>query len=411
MSKLKYIILLLIVILGRTAWTQDAASTAGTSSILLLRFGPNPRVAGLSEAFTAVVDDETALFYNPAGLANINSGMVSLNHTEWFEDIRIDNIAFGYEISRDIGIGAGLIHMWMPGIEGTNSQGQSIGSIDVSSSIVNLGMSYKFNSAFSAGLGVKYFQDKLAENSASGVGFDVGFLLKTFISGLSTGLSIQNIGGKISYDIEKQKIPLTLRGGLAYKIYSSNILISLDVVKSIDTDVNIHFGAEYVFRNQFSIRIGNRFDQTEMFTPSFGAGFHFNQQYNLYYAFANYANLGGTHRMGFTFYFKSAAKTKKPRELYSPSTPIALIPPSNLALEISDEELLVSWDRVAGVQYNVYAKHSSQEKWSNLNKSPLYNNSMKFKKPLLSGTYSFRVSSLYGGKESSFSKEVSVNVE
>ncbi len=411
MSKLKFIILLLIVILGRTAWTQDAASTAGTSSILLLRFGPNPRVAGLSEAFSAVADDETALFYNPAGLSNIKSGMISLSHTEWFEDIRIDNITFGYDLSRDFGVGLGLTHMWMPGIEGVNSLGQSMGTIDVSSSIINLGMSYKFNSAFSAGLGVKYFQDKLAEFSASGVGFDVGFFLKTVIPGLTTGLSVQNIGGEISYDIEKQKIPLTLRGGLAYKIYSSNILISLDVVKSIDTNVDIHFGSEYIFRNQFSIRVGNRFSQTELFTPSFGAGFHFNQQYNLYYTFANYANLGGTHRMGFTFYFESGAKTKKPRQLYSPSTPIVLIPPPNLGVKIFGEKLHVSWDRVAGVQYNVYAKHSSQKKWSKLNKSPLYNNSMDFKKPLLSGTFSFRVSSLHGGKESSFSKEASINVE
>jgi hypothetical protein len=411
MSKLKYIILLLIVIWGHPGWTDDASTIAGTSSILLLRFGPNPRVAGLSEAFSAVADDETALFYNPAGLSNIKSGIVSLSHTEWFEDIRIDNIAFGYEISRDIGIGAGLTHMWMPGIEGKNSLGQSIGSIDVSSSVANLGVSYNLHPALSMGLGVKYFQDKLASYSASGVGFDLGFLLKTFISGLSTGLSVQNIGGGISYDKEKQKIPLTIRGGLAYKIYSSNILISLDVVKSIDTDVNVHFGAEYILLNQFSISIGNRFSQTELFTPAFGAGFHFNQQYHLYYTFANYENLGGIHRMGFSFYFKSAAKTKKPRQLYSPGTPVVLIPPPNLSVEISGEELHLAWNRVAGVQYNVYAKHSSQEKWSKLNKSTLYNNSMQFKKPLLSGTYFFRVSSVYNGKESSYSKEVNINVE
>ena len=82
-----------------------------------------------------------------------------------------------------------------------------------------------------------------------------------------------------------------------------------------------------------------------------------------------------------------------------------------MKVEFSEEEMHVSWGRVPGVQYNVYAKHSSQEKWSKLNKSPLYNNSMKFKKPLLPGTYSFRVSSMHNGKESSFSKEVKINVE
>jgi hypothetical protein len=87
------------------------------------------------------------------------------------------------------------------------------------------------------------------------------------------------------------------------------------------------------------------------------------------------------------------------------------VPPTDLAVKVSGSELNISWARVAGVQYNVYGKHSTQDKWIKLNKSTLYNNSMKFKKPAAQGVFSFRVSSTFGGKESKYSKEVNIHVD
>ncbi len=363
-------------------------------------------MAGLSEAFAALVDDENALYYNPGGLNNLKSGVISLNHSEWFEDIRVDNIIFGYDLSKKFAMGLGLVHMWMPGLEGKDNFGRSLGSFDVTSSVANLGFSYKFNVAFSMGVAVKYFQDKLGDYSATGVGFDAGFYLRTAISGLSAGLVVQNLGGEVTYDQVPQKIPLTYRGGLAYKLYSANTIFSLDVVKSIDTDYNINFGAEYMFQKQFSLRIGNRFSQQQAFTPSFGVGFHIQQQYNFFYAFSNYTDLGGSHRLGFTFNFNRPKVRVRTNLTYDSSQPVSLVPPVNLNVNISDQKLNISWDRVSGVQYNVYARHSSSQKWVKLNDSPLYNNSLQFKTPLALGTYHFRVNSVYKGKESSYSKEV-----
>jgi hypothetical protein len=390
---------------------QDSSPDAGAASVLLLRFGPNPRVAGLSEAFTGIADDENALYYNIAGLPYLKSGVVSLNHTEWFEDIRMENLTLGHYFSKKLGMAAGITHMWMPGIEGRDNLGQPIGSIDVSSSVLNVGIGYKIIPALSIGFGAKYFQDKLASYSTNGFGFDAGLMFKTFVSGLSAGLAVQNFGGKVTYDSEEQKIPLTYRGGLVYKLYNPGIQIAADVVKSIDTDYQVNFGVEYVFRNQFSLRIGNRFSSQESFTPSFSAGFNFKRQFYLDYTFVNYTDLGGSHRLGFSYHFNQKTHRSRSSAYYDSSKPVSLVPPMNVGVNISGNELKVSWDRVAGVQYNVYARHSSKDKWIKLNKSPLYNNSMKFKKPAAKGIYYFKVSSLYAGKESKHSKEVNIHVD
>lgn len=365
----------------------------------------------MGNAFTGLADDEYSLYYNPAGLSNMTSDAVSLNHTAWFEDIRIDNITFGYNLLKSFGIGAGITYMWMPRLEGMDNNGQPTGKLDVSSSVANLGLSYKVNSYLNIGLGIKYFQDKLATYAASGTSFDLGILVKNIVPGFSTGLSVQNLGDKVSYDREKQNIPLTIRGGISYKIYSPNILLSLDVSKSIDTDFALLFGVEYLIADNFSLRMGNRFTQIELFTPSFGIGFHFNQQYHLFYTFSNYADLGGTHRIGFSYRFGTVGKVRLSQLSYGSSQIVNNIPPENLEVKIDNEELVLSWNRVTGVQYNAYAKHSSTNKWIKLNKTPLYNNTLTYKKPVTPGNYFFRVCSLYKDKESSFSKEVFIYVK
>jgi len=410
MKTTKVILILCIISFAGKILAQESSPGAGTASVLLLRFGPNPRVAGLSEAFTGISDDENALYYNIAGLPYLKSGIVSLNHTEWFEDIRMDNITLGHYLSKNLGIGAGFTHMWMPGIEARDNLGQSTGTVDVTSSVFNLGIAYKIIPSLSLGLGAKYFQDKLANYSTSGFGFDAGVMVKTFVTGLSAGLAVQNFGGKINYDTEDQEIPLTYRGGLVYKLYKPDIKFAMDVVKSVDTEYRVNFGIEYIFRGQFSLRVGNVFSSNEAFTPSMSAGFNFKKQYYLDYTFVNYQDLGGIHRLGFSFHFNRRSQKTRSVRYYDSFKPVKLVPPVNVKVNISGDELHVSWDRVAGVQYNVYAKHSSQVKWVKLNKALLYNNSMKFKKPEASGGFHFRVSSVSAGNESTYSKDVTINV-
>ena len=400
----------IVSIVSQNVMAQQSSPDAGTASALLLRFGPNPRVAGLSEAFTAIADDENALYYNIAGLPYLKSTMVSLNHTEWFEDIRIENLTFGHFITKKFGVAAGFTHMWMPGIEARDNSGQQVGTIDVTGSIFSVGFAYKIIPALSIGIGSKFFQDKLGGYSTSGFGFDAGLIVNNFIGGLSAGVAVQNFGGKINYDSEDHKIPLTYRGGLLYKLHNPDIKFALDVVKSVDTDYRMNFGVEYIFSNQFSLRVGNVFTEQQSLTPSFSAGFNFKKQYYLDYTFVNYVDLGGIHRLGFSYHFNRKPTYRRSFSYYDTSKPVQLIPPADLSVKISGDELNISWDRVAGVQYNVYAKHSTKEKWIKINKSLLYNNSMKFKKPAALGIYYFRVSSVFGGKESNFSKEVNIHV-
>ena len=387
---------------------SDPYSGAGTSSNLLLRFGPSARISGMGEAFTGMADDENALFYNPGGLANLNSGMATLNHTEWFSDIRIDNIVLGYNPKGDLGIGAAFTHLYMPGIQGKDLYGRPTQELTVSSSIFNLGFIYKFHPAIYGGIGIKYFNDRLADLSASGLALDLGGYFDTSVPGLSAGFAIQNLGGEIQYDQEKQKIPLTYRLGAAYDINPYNLLLCLDIVKSSDTGGGLNFGLEYTIYDMVYLRLGNKFTSVKPIEPAFGTGFKIQDKYFFNYTLYHHSDLGTTHRIGFSFKLPERRKSYLPKTY--PSQENVLNPPSNLTVRITGDRLLLSWYSITGAEYNVYARYAESGEWKKLNENPLISTAMSFKKPIIKGEYCFRVSSLKDGKESTFSEEVKIDV-
>ncbi|MFC2088225.1 PorV/PorQ family protein [Calditrichota bacterium] len=409
---MKYLNLFFIIIfLSYFCFAQTPASSAGTASNLMLRFGISTRATGLSEAFTGLANDENSLLYNPGGLPNIKTGIVSLNHVEWFEDIRVDNITFGYNFKGDLGIGFAISHMWLPTIQGRDEFGRDTEQLNVSSSIINLGLGYKFHPGFFAGIGIKYFKDNLANYSANGIALDLGLFLKTSIPGLTAGFALQNFGGEIQYNIEKQRIPLTYRTGLAYKLYKPNVTISLDMVKSVDTDFKTNIGIEYSFIDNISIRLGNRIDANESFLPAFGTGFQFQDQFNLNYTFFNLSDLGPTHRIGFTYQFSIPSIKKWQRSLRTNYEKNYLLPPKSTHVELEEDKLLLFWDKVEGVKYNVYAKYGENGNWTKITNSPSSSRVLKINKRPEEGMYSFKITSVKEERESTFSREARINVE
>ena len=405
---IKFKISLLILIVGGVVWAQQPASGVGTASGQFLRMDLNPRSSALSGAFTAVGGDQNALFYNPAGLAELSTGSLSLNHVQWYEDIRMDNVLLGYNFDRKFGAAISASYLWMPPIQGKDAYGANTSEITVSSSIIHLGFGYKVHPSLYAGIGIKYFQDNLAGFTADGYAFDAGIFVHLFIPGLSFGASVQNVGSKIQYDKIRERIPFSYRTGLAYKVHGIGLRFAVDVIKAIDTDIQLATGAEYVFKRSFFLRIGNRFANGQNLLPSYGAGFKIAGSYVFDYTFLAHEQLGYTHRVGFTLYFNTPTSRKY---RYSPvQKSVRLSPPRMVTAAVTSSSLIVKWDKVYGARYNVYARISKKKKWKKLNRHPLYAASMEFKKPKRSSVIYIVVTSVVNGNESSHSKEVSIEI-
>src|SRR3989339_1928545 len=67
---------------------------AGTTAASFLKLGAGSRAVSMGNSFAAVADDATALYWNPAGLAQLKYREVTISHNESFENIRHDFAAY-----------------------------------------------------------------------------------------------------------------------------------------------------------------------------------------------------------------------------------------------------------------------------------------------------------------------------
>ena len=84
-----------LAVLGTIAGPARAADVfekVGTFDGQFLKIGIGARASGMGGAFVAVADDPSAVFWNPAGLARLDTDKTSVmvNHIEWPASVNVD---------------------------------------------------------------------------------------------------------------------------------------------------------------------------------------------------------------------------------------------------------------------------------------------------------------------------------
>lgn len=156
-----------------------------------LKIGVGARALGMSNAFVATADDVTAGYWNPAGLAHMESDFqVSLMHSEYFAGIaNYDYGAFATKIDSVSTIGFSLIRFGVDDIPNTTQLIDANGNLDfnrvTSFSVADYAglISYARKSrieGLSFGGNVKIIRRIIGDFSqAWGFGFDVGAQYRT----------------------------------------------------------------------------------------------------------------------------------------------------------------------------------------------------------------------------------------
>lgn len=377
-----------------------------------MRLDISPRASGMGGAFTAIANDETTILYNPAGLSNPRISGIALNHMQWFEDIRVENLLFLYKIKKDMGLGIGISYLGMPSIQGMDDYGfPTTEKLDVSSSIIQLGFGYEVYYGVMLGLGVKYFNDNLAGFSADGYALDAGILFETMVRGLNFGISLQNVSGKIKYDYFNEKIPLNIRTGVAYKIPRQDLRFGLDIVKSVDQNYQFNLGTEYIIAKYAILRLGNQSMSENILSPTFGIGVNIQEKYLIDYTFFNHETFGATHRVGITFRFNLPPLIKDSKSPYNRYTKKVVMAPRGLRYEIKNNKMNIKWQSIPGAKYNVYARSDKNDPWKKLNSKPLFSSEMIFKQPTVNTKYYITVTAILNDIESAFENEIEIKIK
>ncbi|MDI6781833.1 MAG: hypothetical protein QME49_07015 [bacterium] len=115
---------------------------------------------------------------------------------------------------------------------------------------------------------------------------------------LSIGAAIQNLGSKIRFVNEGDRLPLTFKLEGAYKT-GSRLLITIDANKPVDNNFKLNVGAEYLVANMFAVRGGCSSDKEQGSNFTVGAGFCL-RDCHIDYALVPYGDLGKTHQISFS---------------------------------------------------------------------------------------------------------------
>ena len=211
-----------------------------SSAILNTDYVYSPRIIAMGGAGVAAVDDEDAVFLNPAGLCNANNGIIGsygatqgdVSQYYYAGDINLKElggIGFGYNKIGVYGIPDPATGNLIPG-----------GTFDFYSDDLTISYGHQINNWFSLGANVHRISNvfsspnpSLESGSGYGQGVGIGFQFNLF-QNISIGGLINDIYKTdfVWNTNEKETIPTSAAIGFAYRPISDKLLLALDFRKA-----------------------------------------------------------------------------------------------------------------------------------------------------------------------------------
>ncbi len=231
---------LMVALVGKDLYAQ------GEAAVPFLLIAPGARNGGLGEAGVALVNDATAIFWNPAGLAfqyqdpKVDKPrQLTLMHSRWLPQFNFSDLFYDFGAGRfyidGIGMfGASITYLNLGKNVWTDETGAELGTFDSFEYAISIAYATKLKENLGIGVNAKIIQSNLSnvsvgsedrEGRATTFAVDVGVLwhpgYEIFQDRLSLGANVSNFGPKVTYIDKKQADPLptNLRMGVAYTAY------------------------------------------------------------------------------------------------------------------------------------------------------------------------------------------------
>ena len=324
-------ILIIIILALQTAGFAGDFSKVGTAAAQFLKIGVGARAMALGGSFTAIANDVSTIYWNPAGITNLDGFSLAVSHNEWFADISHDFAGLVYSLSSSDFVALHVVALNTGEQEVTTvTQPEGTGIYyDVSDLAIGLSYARTLTDRFSVGLTAKYIQQNLYNESANTFAIDIGTYLRTGFHDLIIAMNMSNFGGNMQLegrdlititDINNQvsgnynpdanlktepwPLPLTFRVGLAMNVIGGNdpivesvenrFTLAVDGVHPNDNTEKINIGGEYAWSEMVFARVGYKINYY-LEKWSFGLGLRvnvINQQVGFDYAMVDFNDLG-----------------------------------------------------------------------------------------------------------------------
>lgn len=279
-----------------------------------LKLDASPRTAALAGAFVANTDDPNVLFYNPAGISQLDESPVSFSYLNHLSDISYASLSGSYALKGIGRFGAGIQYINYGDFTRRDNLGNDLGQFGAGDLALTIGYANKLDENFYYGVNVKFIYTSIEDQYSTAIASDWGLQYVIPEDGWSFGLSILNVGGQMSsYFDHEEKLPLDVRIGLykelahtPFKFYFSFHHLNENSNNFSDKFKNICAGSEIRISKVINFRFGYDNDKRKdwkianssgLAGVSLGVGINVNK-YKVDYAFTSMGAIGALHRFG-----------------------------------------------------------------------------------------------------------------
>lgn len=339
-KKKLFLIILLGMIIPISSYAQKVTKT-GTTAAKFLNIGIGPRAISMGGAFSSVSNDASAIYWNPAGIANSDQFQAMFTYSSLYAGISLNY--FGLIIpageAGNFAVSATAVNYGSMQVT-TESQPEGTGETFSPGSYA-FGISYGrfITDEFMVGATAKLITENIYHSNATGVAFDIGTIFITPFYGVRFASSITNFGTKmqmsgndllIRYNVDPQRagsnnttdaniatdqfdLPLRLQIGISRDfIFMENqrFTLAVDGIVPNDNNESVNIGGELsLFNDMFSIRGGYKAlfltDNQEGLT--LGVGFKYKKagfiDIGIDYAYQKFQYLGNVNSFGIILNF------------------------------------------------------------------------------------------------------------
>ena len=284
----------------RSSTTVGDITKSGTTGANFLKIDVGARGVGMAGAYGSVANDLSSIYWNTAGLADVDKISVECDYSSWFANLSHTYFGIGIPVADGYTVGLGFISYGAGNIPVTtvnNPEGTGA-TYNINDMMMAASFAGYLTNQFSFGVSAKFIYSSFADVSSTGATFDIGTMYDTELYGVKLGFAIQNLGLEQSYsgqdlstlvqmhdgffessvDAEytsyKFNTPLTFRASISSEVMNDdvhNLILATDFLTVSDQKEQYIFGAEYTWKDVVSFRSGYRFGH-DQFGYSGGIG-------------------------------------------------------------------------------------------------------------------------------------------
>lgn len=299
-----------IALLAVPASARSVNKNAGTSSFSFLKINLGARPVSMGGAFTGLADDASALYYNPAGIAGLESNAFLGDYHNYFTDIQSGMVSYVRKVGYDKSIAGFITYLDYGDFIQTDDQGNITGDFGGFDMVVGATYAMKYQYNFMFGATGKLIYEDIDIYSASALAVDLGVKYVTDREHYSAGIMLQNLGTQLSaLGKEKNGLPTLVRLGGAGRFRGLPFQFAGDIIVPFDNDIELAGGIEYNELDYLRVRAGYNSFGTNYRTAdsedswaglAAGVGFLV-KDWEFSYSFSPAAELGESHRVTVTW--------------------------------------------------------------------------------------------------------------